>query len=322
MKIYKILLLITAVALGMLLPATTSVASVPPSAGKTLIINSDNTVSNYMQVQSAFISESGIPHIDINMGGKRWVDDSEISDLILDEAPDVIYCIGSKAFHLIQGVTAGSDIRIIFSSMINWRRFHLSTTTYGVANELNVGMQMMTYRLIFPDLKRIGILYSKKYNREWLKKAETTAREIGVDLIPIAVKSPIDISKQLDHWLPSIDALWLISDPIVLSDKNSVIRIFKRSHKMKKPVLTYSKVFIKYGATLSVSVDIPTMGGQVAVLAQDMVQQREISTRVQSPAGSYVVLNLQKTDAYGVHVNERALASVNEILAGTTRLIP
>ena len=36
--------------------------------------------------------------------------------------------------------------------------------------ELPPGMQLMMSRYFFPNVSKIGVLYSEKYNKEWLSK--------------------------------------------------------------------------------------------------------------------------------------------------------
>jgi putative ABC transport system substrate-binding protein len=107
---------------------------------------------------------------------------------------------------------------------------------------------------------------------------------------------------------------WIISDPVVLSNKESVQQIFQAAQQQKKPVYAYSDVYIKQGAVLSISADIATIGRQSAGLALLVDQDKVPEGTVQSPAGSTVTLNKCALDALKLKFNQDALDSVNKIV--------
>jgi len=278
---------------------------------KILILNSNMSVEKYFAVQTEFKSKFNFPIVELDLGSK-WFDNSEIEKSIRRESPDVIYCIGSKAYML--AFRYAKDKNLIFSSAINYLRLPMAENSYGISNELLAAFQLTLYRYFFPDVKRIGVLYSKTYNQEWLRTAVEDAKEVQVEIVPIVITQSEQIVSALKKKLPLVDALWLIADPIVLSQKQSVEVIFKECDRMQIPIFAYNKLFVNYGAILIVSVDIPTIGRQAARLASDLFSTRDIPERVFHPAGSNVTLNLRKTQKYQLKLNKEALDSVNEII--------
>ena len=276
-----------------------------------LILNSDMAVERYRVAQTEFKSKLKIPQVEIDLG-RKWIDESKIEDAILDEDPDIVYCIGSRAYLLACKLV--KDKRLIFSSAINWQRFPMTGDTYGIANELPPGMQLLMYRYFFPGISRIGVLYSEKYNREWLNGATEDADEVGVELIGKAVNRSDQVETALRDLLPQVDAFWLISDPVVISGEKSIEAIFRQTGAMEKPVFAYNEAFADYGAVMVISADVPTIGRQVAQLTARILEKREIDERVQNPAGSHIVANLRKIEEYGIELNAEALDSVNRII--------
>lgn len=279
--------------------------------GKILILNSDMAVEQYVLAQSKFKSLSASKIIDeIDLGSKS-IDEAGIKSTIFEKNPDIIYCIGTKAYMLAHKLSKNK--KIIFSSAINWRRLPMGKNTYGISYELLSGMQLMMYRYFFPELKKIGVIYSK-YNKEWLKGAVKDGRNTGIDIIGKQVKKPADIARALKELLPGVDALWLTSDPVVISSEELVAEIFKQTRSLKKPVFAYSEIFARLGALLIISADVPTMGMQAAGLADDLLAGHEIPERVVNPAGSHITLNMKKVKEYGVDLNKEAMDSVNRII--------
>ena len=276
-----------------------------------LLINSDATVEKYEVVGNDFMKASPHRVTEVRLDEKKWKI-SDVEDLIYDEDPDLVYCIGTKAY-LIAKAYAGNT-NVVFSSIINWMRLPRTDKTYGVSNELHAGMQMMLFRHIFPDVKKIGVLYSKEYNSQWFERIREVAREMDVEIVGQPVSANENNIAALKALLPKIDALWLISDPVIVSDNQALMDVLKTCDENKKPVFSYHDAFAKYGATLIVSVDNPTIGRQAAGIATEVLAGEKMEEKVQYPAGSHIILNLGKAKEFGLEYNEDALASVNTII--------
>lgn len=276
-----------------------------------VVINSNTAVKNYGLAQAAFVANSAEIKAKIDLGDAS-ADIDTISKQIRQINPEAIYTIGSKAYLLAHDIAR--DRKIIFSSVLNWQRLPMNNNSYGISNELSSGMQLMTYRYLFPKLKKIGVIYSEKFNREWLSGAVATAEDVGMEIVSKPIAEPAELIPALEALLPDVDVLWLISDPIVLADQKSILEIFSQSAAMKKPVIAYAEIFSTLGAMLVISADISTMGLQAASLSKDLLEHKKVLQPVIDPAGSYIMLNMKKVKEYGLDLNNEALGSVNQII--------
>lgn len=282
-------------------------------AGNILILNSNMSTEKYALAQAEFKSrmEKRSNLTEINLGEKE-IDEAGVERIIRKKNPELIYCIGSKAYMMSNKLA--KEKKTVFSSAINWRRLPMGRSTYGVSNELPAGMQLMTYRYFFPGLKKIGVLYNQDYNAEWLKNAEKDAEDVGIEIIAKSVKNSNRLDSALEELLPKVDALWLISDPVVLSGQEPALNILQKSDSMKKPVFAYNEIFSSYGALLVIDADIPTIVEQASVMALDLLSNKKIPERVPSPAGSHITLNMKKVEEYGIELNREAIGAVNRII--------
>jgi len=275
---------------------------------KIMVINSNAAVDKYKVAQEEFTKSISTPVVEIDLGDRKWKI-GEIEDFLYDEYPDLVYCIGTKAYLIANKFI--SDRNIVFSSVINWHRLPLSQKTYGVSSELNPEMQITLYRYIFPGLKRIGVLYSSKYNKHWFNEAQKAGKEMGVEIIGRSLSKRRNTLPELKGLLKEIDALWLISDPVVMSDKKTLIEVFKQCDAKKIPILSYHDAFAEYGAMVIVSVDNPTTGRQAAAISREVLSKDVVRKKVQLPAGSHIFFNLKKADEYGLKYRAMALSAVN-----------
>ena len=299
-----------------------------------LVINSNADVEKYRMMQEEFISHVPYSVQTLNAGNTGNGPASSIQKA----DPEIIFCIGAGAYLLASEKMP--ERPIVFSSVLNWMRLQMTHQTYGVSSELHAGMQMMLFKYIFPKLKKIGIIYSEEFNQQWVESVRETAAETGVVIIGRPLVKNNDPFNELKTLLPETDVFWLISDPTLIPDTDTLIRILKICDEMNKPVFSYMNALADYGATLIVSPDYRTIGRQAADIATDlMARNKETPARnlkrivkdaakqatamilgenradyVEYPIGSHVILNLKKVREYQIPYNEDALDSVNKII--------
>ena len=278
-------------------------------ATKVLVVNSDGAVEKYNTAQQSFRESFGGPVTEINLAG---LTDRAAERAIRAEAPTAIYSIGAKASIAASKSTSGRPI--VMSSVINWQRLPAATAagTHVIANELPSATQLTMFRYFFPKVKRVGVLYSTEFNRQWMAEAIAAGRDVGIEVIGIPVRTTGAARAGLSGLLSKVDALWVASDPVVLADEAAVRAIFADSAAARKPTFTYASAFAEFSPTLIVAPDVPTIGRQAAGILQGLVPGAK--KEVQSPAGSEVTLNLRAVKDYGLDLNEEAMDSVNRVL--------
>jgi putative ABC transport system substrate-binding protein len=283
-------------------------------SNKILIVNSDVAVYRYEKISSEFkkvVQQNGYQWTEFNIDSHNDAG-ADLKQIIQQDNPALIYCIGSKAYLLAQNYAANK--KLLFSSAINWRRLNITERTYGIANELSSAQEISLLRYFFPTVRTIGLFYNDKFSREYVETIKKDASALGINIINQSINDAQEINEALNEILPKIDLFWIIPDPVVLSSKESVQQIFQSTRQQKKPVYAYSDVFIEQGAVLAVSADVETIGRQSASLALLMDKDKVPSGTVQSPAGSTVTLNKCAVDALQLKFNQDALDSVNKIV--------
>ena len=272
-----------------------------------LLINSNATVEKYKVAQTEFMKTLNSPVLEVDLGGK------EKPGKALPDNADFVYSIGGKAYLLAK--KHFSEKPIIFSSIINWRRLQpLSRKTYGVSSEVHARMPLFMFRSVFPNIKKIGVLYSEHYNLQWFRNAREQARELGITITGKIVSDKKHTIPALKGLFAEVDAIWLISDPHVMPEKDYLYKILKTCDASKMPVFSYLGAFAKIGAVLTVSADNPTIGRQAASIVMQMLSGDKAEEKIQFPAGTHITLNLKKAEAYGLEYNKNALGLVNNII--------
>lgn len=279
------------------------------SAPKVLIVNSDGSVEKYNIALRSFRESFDGPVKEIDLSG---ISDEAARRMIRAEAPTAVYSIGTKASVAASRAAGGRPL--VISSVINWNRLPAARANgvHVIANEVPSATQLTMFRYFFPRLKRIGVLYSREINRQWISDAVAAGRDLGIEVVGVAVRSTGAAREELPRLLPKVDALWVASDPVVLADEEAVRRVFEAAAASRKPAFTYSSAFAEFGPTLIVAPDVPTIGRQAAGILRSL--KPGSPKEVQSPAGSEVTLNLRAVQEYRLELNEEARDSVNRFI--------
>lgn len=283
------------------------------ASGSIMILNSDQNVDKYLQVQKSF-SETVQSEIEVINMNEQAITDLGLQQIIIKRNPDLIYCIGTRA--TVFATHWLSDRIKIVSSVLNLERLVMDNNTYGVSGALSAGMQINLFRLFFPGIRKIGVLYNEEYNGKWVASAIEHGRRKKIEITGVAVRKPVDVGWKLKKLLQKVDAVWLISDPVVMASERRIRSIFEQGERAKKPIFAYDDLYADLGAALIISADIPTIGGQVAELARDIFNDTSvITTRFQTPVGSEISINLKKIEEYGLAFDrQRILGMVNRII--------
>lgn len=282
-----------------------------------LVINTNNSLERYSVSQAAFTktihavaskNSRSITTIDLNMDNSPI---DTLQDILNQHHYDAIYCIGAKALGSIDYIDPES--RVFFSSVLNWRRFIGQPNYSGIASEVPAEAQLTWFKYFFPEIKKIGVLYSAN-NRKLIQDASLAAEKLSISIIGKEVESDANLLAHADTLLSNVDALWLISDSTVLKSSDNAKKLFAAAHQHKTPVFSYNPVFVEMGAVLSISADIPTTGRQAALIMNNLLKGVDGQASIQFPAGSSISLNLKRVQEYNIEFNSNALDSVNDIV--------
>ena len=273
-------------------------------ADKVLILNSNANIEKYNSVQEEFIKNTKKPYqvLDIEKLSQK-----EIKEYFYDEYPDIVYTIGSKAYRYANAYIP--EKTIFFSSIINHNRLDINENRYGVSNELHSGMHLTIIKSLFHETQTLSLIYSD-YTKDLFENFKTHASQIGIKIIGEKITN--DDSIEIEN-IQQTDGLILIADPVLLKDEQRVMKLFEDMKKTRKPIFAYHDLYIKFGASLVVSADNPTIGRQVAYMMQLFNDKKEF-TKIQIPMGTNVIFNKKMVENLGIHYNMDAISVVNKVI--------
>ena len=273
-----------------------------------LIVNSNQSVERYQIAESVFLeSMSDYNTSVINLE----IEDQPVEylqDVLNDQQYDLIYCIGAKALGSIDFISPESPV--VYSAVLNWRRFQGRANYYGIASELSPQVQLTWFKYFFPEIKNIGVFYGEE-NQTLIDDAIKTASNLSLELETLLLRNDEQLMVSAETLLKDIEALWLISDSSTLSSIENVEKLFKLTKKLNVPIFSYNPVFMEMGSVLSLVADLPTTARQAALLSMKLLNNTLPAQSIQYPAGSRIILSSDNVNRYNMKLNTGALDSVD-----------
>jgi putative tryptophan/tyrosine transport system substrate-binding protein len=175
------------------------------------------------------------------------------------------------AFLLEQNVPA----RIIYGMVLNPESFVQDSRRQVSGVSLNIfSLTQLSYvKKVFPDIKRIGVLYDPEHNQNWFNKARFFANAQQIELVSMAVSDKSDITGVLKTNIRHVDAVLFIPDATVIST-TIIQHVIKQLILNKIPAIGYNSFFSQAGSAMSFVVDYEKMGRQVANMAHEYLGEK------------------------------------------------
>lgn len=272
-----------------------------------LVINSNKNVEKYTQTLDAFKSNFKHPFevLDIsNMKAK------EIKEYLYDEYPDMVYTIGAKAYRYTYSCIP--EKKIFFSSIVNYKRLPMQYEEFGISNELHTGMQLTLIKSVFNNIKSISVIYSK-YTKSLVDELIVNAKKLNIKILCKEVSKDSIKSIDFDKFLDESESIMIISDPVFLRYKDIVKKVLNDAEVLHKPIFSYHRMFLKYGAVLAITADNPTVGRQMAGLIERSLKNKKIK-KVQYPSGTKVIFNKKIAKQLKIPYSSNINFLANEII--------
>jgi putative ABC transport system substrate-binding protein len=178
------------------------------------------------------------------------------------------------------------------------------TPMTGVCLDVPVEEQFVSLLSVVPKVQRIGVIYCPDESQFLVNQATEIANRIGLGLVTYQVYSEADVSAALSALRPKIDALWLVSDRIVLTTQ-SLQYVFLFAFQTNLPLMGLSDHFVKMGALFAVGPDYEDVGRQSGELAAKLLAGRSASELpVLAPRKVMLSLNLRTAEIIGLRIPE------------------
>jgi ABC-type uncharacterized transport system substrate-binding protein len=180
------------------------------------------------------------------LGGNEAANSAVQKKIQSSDIPLVV-SIGLPAARVARGL---SGKRVVFCQVFNYEDTDLVTSWMkGVAATPPVNEQFRVWKQLSPRLKRVGVITGNSL-RGLMEEAQAAARENGLELVHVEVRSDKETLYAYKQLVPKIQGLWLVPDNRVLS--REVIRdLMAHSVRAGKQVAVFSHQLLALGGLVS-----------------------------------------------------------------------
>ncbi len=168
----------------------------------------------------------------------------------------------------------------------------------GISLRIPVGVQLENITQRFYTLKRIGLLFDPLHNQWFFEQAHAAALDHGLELIPLKVSSRNQIAGVFNEFKNKIDAIWMIPDETVISEK-IIHYVIKQGLYNNLGVIGYNSFFTRSGAFFSFEFDYRSLGVQIGKKMATYLQTDQCSK--DAPVFK-TMINQKMADRIGIQV--------------------
>ncbi len=203
---------------------------------------------------------------------------------------DIIYAIATPA---AQGAkNAVADIPIIFNAVTDPLSAELVDTNEkpggnvtGVSDYFSIETQLKNFLEIFPDSKKLGVLYStgEANSEAQIKELEEVTANLGIELVKAGVTTTNDVSAAMTSLVTKIDSYVAIQDNLASSAASVIADSLKQA---QIPSFSGESGPVENGLLFSDGIDYVELGKSAGKIADEIIGGK-------SPAQIPVVFSTQ-----------------------------
>jgi putative ABC transport system substrate-binding protein len=184
---------------------------------------------------------------------------------------DLFIAIGPSAARFVWSTFPSRDVQKLYTMVLNPEGILApEQPACGITLRIPVKTQIQLISSGLPSVKKLGVLYDPVYNAEFVNQASGYAPDIDFEIIPLVISSRKEIPIVLKQNWKKLNALLLIPDRTVISER-IVQYIIKEAILKKVAVIGYNRFFYESGAALAFILDYREIGRQTGILAFRML---------------------------------------------------
>jgi putative tryptophan/tyrosine transport system substrate-binding protein len=230
--------------------------------------------------------------------------------------PELILAVGIWALQLV--VEQPPDVPVVYAMVLNPPSVIGEDTKNITGASMNVPVKstMEMVRKLSPQIHRVGVVFDPTKTGYLVKRAETAARDEGLELIAKPISSSREAIYALDALQGAgIDAIWIAPDETVLQSE-IIQHLLLMSYNKKLPVIGLSPNHAQLGAVLSLQFgSSEDIGKQAAELANTILDGRSASQLPYTTVRQLnVIVNLKAAQKIGLAVPDSILGVANTVL--------
>ena len=240
---------------------------------------------------------------------------NQLAEIESKVKPDLIFAVGIWALQAV--VSRPPTTPVVYAMVLNPPTVIGADTKNitGASVNVPVEQQIWLFKQLGPQIKRIGVVFNRAKTGYLVRRAQTVARNEGLELVIREINTAKDAIGALESLQDGIDALWLVPDETVLSQA-VVQQMLLLSYRWKIPLLGLSDRHAQMGALFALSfASGEDIGRQAGELAQAILAGRPVTDVPYTNARKlYLTVNLKAAQKLGLEVPPAIRARATNVI--------
>ncbi len=229
--------------------------------------------------------------------------------------PDLVFAIGSWALQAV--ISSPPAAPVVYAMVLNPPSIVGSDGKNVTGASMNVPVEqpIRLFKQLGPQIKRVGVIYTRARTGSLVRRAQVVAREEGLELVTREIASSKEVVAALESFQDGIDALWIVPDETILPQA-VVQQMLLFSYRRKIPVLGLSDRHAQMGALFALSfASGEDIGRQAGELAQAVLGGRPAAEVPYTNARKLVLtVNLKAAQKLGIEVPAVILTRATNVI--------
>lgn len=229
-----------------------------------------------------------------------YLSDIDAIERAIKERPDAVVAVGTQAFRKLKAI---KNVPLIYIMVIPPEMADsLGDNVSGVSMDIAPEAYLDSITGLFPDAKRIGVLFDPEHTGAFVRDSAASARAKGIMLVKKAIRDPRQMPALLNELRNKVDVLWMLPDETLI-DPDTIDYLMLFSFQNNMPLFSFSKKYVEHGAAAALKINPFDMGVQAGELAQVLLQRRGGHLRVYARSPKLIV-NRKVCAKLGVRFND------------------
>ena len=220
---------------------------------------------------------------------------------------DMLVAIATPMAQTAYSLAKETNIPIIYSAITDPVAANLANDDLtpignitGTSDRLPVDAQLALIKEMFPDIKKLGILYtnSEVNSLSSIDEYKYNATKYDIDIVSMGINETSDIPLALDTLLPKVDALTNVTDNTVVA---SLPIMIEKANAAKKPVFGSEVEQVKLGCIACMGLDYVELGKQTGKMAAKILRKEVAANK----------LNYEIIENASLYINTSAASVLN-----------
>lgn len=237
--------------------------------------------------------------------------DHNLRQQIREQKPELIVTVGVDALTEVSRIT---DLPVVYAMVPNSLLPGMKARNIsGVSLHITPEKYLIAMLDLFPDTKRIGIVYDPKNLDAFVREAEQIARKKGVELVQRKVTRASDVPAAIDTLMDIVDVFWMLPD-VTAVNPDLFKYLLGSAYQRNLPVFTFTRKYVEMGAAAGLSVVPADIGAQAAEIAKRILTDNSLKSPMRMEARrSATIVNDRIIAKLRAAVNEDALRRAGHV---------